>query len=309
LNDIEYEQLVEWIASDWDISKKQAMDWIKKHIDFLRDYERLQVKETPCGLPINEWISKFFYAGRPTVIVAPNGEGKTYFASWIIRKAMIQHKNWVFLSNIPFYFFDSRFKELRPPNLFQVKSLSEVLMIVANNILKKYNTVLVLDETEHFSSSHNWRDSNWIAFINISRHLLIRGPLLIYHATNLIPYEIRSGQIGNQIMPIMIQNGKRYIANFSTKPHVLEISSSDPIFPYSHLGWGGFNPNIDVIQLERDIVQIDIREAAKIIIKNLNKYIIGERTVLSELSEKRRQAVLKRWKKKEGLQNDTKVSA
>ena len=179
--------LVRWISEDWEIPQQTARRWIEKHREFLDNIEDMSVKTSPGGFPVNSWISQFFYAGRPTVIVAPNGEGKTYFASWIIKKAMIVHKDWIFASNIPFYFFDKRFEELRPHNLIQIRSLSELLMIVADNIINRKQTALILDETEHFSSSHNWRDSNWIAFINISRHLMIRGPLLIYHATNLIP--------------------------------------------------------------------------------------------------------------------------
>jgi len=276
-------ELYEWIARDWEISEDQAKKWIENHIKFLKEYEKLKISTNEKGLPPNLWIRTFFYPGRATIIVAPNGQGKTYFASWIMRKAVIFNPEWTFATNIPFYFFDERFESLRPKNIIQVKKLSEVLNIVADNILQSRQTVLVLDETETFSTSHNWKDSNWIAFLNISRHLLIRGPLLVYHATNLIPYELRTGQIGNQIMPLLIHEGERYIASARTEPHYLHINSRDPIFPYSHLGWGGFSPDVDVIRLERDLVSIDIRKAAELIKKHLNKYIIrGRENIIEE---------------------------
>ncbi len=292
--------LANWIAEDWEISQQTANTWIEKHKEFLQNIKDTNIKISPGGFPVNSWIAQFFYAGRPTVIVAPNGEGKTYFASWIMKKAMITHKDWVFASNIPFYFFDERYEELRPLNLIQIQTLSGLLRLIAENIINKKKTAVVLDETEHFSSSHSWRDSNWIAFINISRHLMVKGPLLIYHATNLIPIEIRTGQIGNSVMPLMIHNGERYIASWKTKPHVLHISSSDVILPYSHLGWGGFNPDVDVIKLERDIVQIDIREAAKMIQKKLDKYIIGDKenpdiVYRMKMSEAGKKGAAKRW--------------
>jgi len=272
--------LYEWIARDWEISEDQAKKWIENHLKFLKGYEKLKISTNERALPPNLWIRTFFYPGRSTIIVAPNGQGKTYFASWIMRKAMIFNPEWTFATNIPFYFFDERFEFLRPKNVVQVRSLSEVFSIVADNIMHSKQTALILDETESFSSSHNWRDSNWIAFLNISRHLLIRGPLLVYHATNLIPYELRTGQIGNQIMPIIVKNGERYIASSRTEPHYLHINSKDPILPYSHLGWGGFNPDVDVIRLERDLVSIDIRKAAQLIKKHLDKYILRDKESL-----------------------------
>jgi len=269
--------LYEWMARDWEISEEQARKWIDEHMKFLRNYKRMKISSLEGNFPSNLWIRTFFYPGRSTIIVAPNGQGKTYFASWIMRKALIFNPEWTFATNIPFYFFDERFESLRPKNIVQVRSLSEVFSIVADNIMHSKQTALVLDETESFSSSHSWRDSNWIAFLNISRHLLIRGPLLVYHATNLIPYELRTGQIGNQIMPIIVKNGERYIASTRTEPHYLHINSRDPILPYSHLGWGGFNPDVDVIRLERDLVSIDIRRAAQLIKKHLDKYILRDR--------------------------------
>jgi len=269
--------LYEWIARDWEIPEEQARKWIDEHMKFLRNYKRMKISSLEGNFPSNLWIRTFFYPGRSTIIVAPNGQGKTYFASWIMKKAMISNPEWTFATNIPFYFFDERFESLRPENIVQVKSLSEVFSIVADNIMHSRQTALILDETESFSSSHHWRDSNWIAFLNISRHLLIRGPLLVYHATNLIPYELRTGQIGNQIMPLLVHDGERYIASSRTEPHYLHINSRDPILPYSHLGWGGFNPDVDVIRLERDLVSIDIRRAAQLIKKHLDKYILRDR--------------------------------
>jgi len=280
------ESLYEWIAKDWETSKSKAREWVDGHLKFLRDHNAMGIKTHPGNLPANSWINKFFYRGRATIIVGPNGQGKTYFASWIMKKAMIFNPEWVFATNIPFYFFDERYSFLRPDNIIQVRSLSETLMLVAENIMQSKETVLVLDETESFSSSHNWRDSNWIAFLNISRHLMVRGPLLTYHATNLIPYELRTGQIGNQIMPLLIHNEERYVASFETKPHALHISSRDTILPYSHLGWGGFRPDVDVIKLERDLVSIDIRKAAELIKKHLDKYILKDRENLIQKEKK-----------------------
>ena len=270
-------ELYEWIARDWEISEQQARKWIEDHVEFLQEHEKLKILSNEKGLPPNLWIRTFFYPGRATIVIGPNGQGKTYFASWIMRKALIFNPEWTFATNIPFYFFDERFEFLRPRSVVQVRSLSEVFSIVADNIMHSKQTALILDETESFSSSHNWRDSNWIAFLNISRHLMIRGPLLVYHATNLIPYELRTGQIGNQIMPLLIRGRERYIASPSTKPHYLHINSNDTILPYSHLGWGGFNPDVDVLKLERDLVSIDIRKAAQLIKKHLDKYILRDR--------------------------------
>ena len=270
------DDLYEWIARDWEVPLEQAKNWIDQHKKFLKNYKKMKISTLEGNFPSNLWIRTFFYPGRSTIIVAPNGQGKTYFASWIMRKAMIFNPKWTFATNIPFYFFDERFEFLRPKNVVQVKSLSEVFSIVADNIMHSRQTALILDETESFSSSHNWRDSNWIAFLNISRHLLIRGPLLVYHATNLIPYELRTGQIGNQTMPIIVKDGERYIASSRTEPHFLHINSKDPILPYSHLGWGGFNPDVDVIRLERDLVSIDVRKAAQLIKKNLDKYVLND---------------------------------
>ena len=270
------ESLYEWIAKDWEVSKPKAREWVDDHIRFLESHNIMGIKTHPGNLPPNIWINKFFYRGRATIIVAPNGQGKTYFASWIIKKAMIFNPEWVFATNIPFYFFDEKYSFLRPESIIQVRSLSEVLMLVANNIARSRETVLILDETESFSTSHNWRDSNWIAFLNISRHLMVRGPLLAYHATNLIPYELRTGQIGNQIMPIIVRGKERYIASMNTKPHMLHIHSEKPILPYSHLGWTGFRPDVDVINLERDLVSIDIRECAHLIKRHIDKYILDD---------------------------------
>jgi len=277
LSNTKLEPLYEWVARDWEISKIQAKKWIDSYIRFLQNYKEMGIRVSSGNLPTNTWINTFFYRGRATIIVAPNGQGKTYFASWIIKKAMIYNPNWIFATNIPFYFFDESYSFLKPENIVQVKSLSDVFTLVANNIINSKETVLVLDETETFSTSHSWRDSNWIAFLNISRHLMIRGPLLVYHATNLIPFELRTGQIGNQIMPLLIHDGERYIASLDTKPHMLHITSEDIILPYSHLGWGGFVPDVDVIKLERDLVSIDIRKAAQLINKNLYKYILTEK--------------------------------
>ena len=294
--------LAEWIASDWEISPEEASVWIDSHRQFLDDLDerRLKLSQSPGGLPPNLWLNVFLYSGRPTVIVAPNGQGKTYFASWLTRKALIYHPDWTYATNIPFYFFDPRYEDLRPKQIMQIRSLSGMFELIAANILKGQKTALILDETESFSNSHNWRDGNWIAFINISRHLMVRGPLLVYHATNLIPYEMRSGQVGNQILPVLLHDGQRLLASFSTKPHAILINSSDPILPYSHYGWGGFKIDIDVLKLEQEIVEIDIRKAANMILKNLARYKIKDE-VDKGLSEKRRKAVMARWNKERGL--------
>lgn len=242
----------------------------------MNNYKNMELGTEAGNASWQYWMRTFFYAGRATIIVAPNGQGKTYFASWIMQKAIIAYPEWSFATNIPFYFFDSRYSFLRPEPIIQVRSLSELFLVLADNILKGKQTALVLDETESFSSSHNWKDSNWIAFLNISRHLMVRGPLLAYHATNLIPYELRTGQIGNQIMPIIVRGKERYIASMNTKPHMLHIHSEKPILPYSHLGWTGFRPDVDVINLERDLVSIDIREAAHLIKRHIDKYILDD---------------------------------
>ena len=81
----------------------------------------------------------------------------------------------------------------------------------------------------------------------------------------------------------------RYIASSRTEPHYLHINSRDPILPYSHLGWGGFNPDVDVIKLERDLVSIDIRKAAQLIKKHLDKYILRDRENL--INEEKKEGV------------------
>lgn len=198
------------------------------------------------------WVDKhFLFKGLTTVLVAKAGTGKTHFGSWLILRALFLHPEWDIYTNIPFFWVgNDSLENLKPPRLYSVMSMSQLLKASAQSILDGRMPAVILDEMDGALMSQLWRTNqnlSWERFTFIERHLMIRGPLLLYHEVSDVPHYLRKGALANQIVGIYLHGGQRYVFSQRSQPNALIIDG--PVIPYSTYGLMGFRIDVDVGKL------------------------------------------------------------
>lgn len=202
------------------------------------------------------WIdTNFLFTGRPTVVWAPTGVGKTHLASYVATRAIDLHPDWDILSNVPWYWVDDdSLADIRPNNLITISTMSEMLKFACESVIAGRKAAVIIDEMDNAIVSQNWRspeNKSWKSFSFIERHLEIRGPLIIYHAWNDIPFYMRRAGNVNDFLPPELHGSLRHVFSSRSRPHSLVVD--EDIIPYSSHGEIGFTIDIDMEKLRKKL--------------------------------------------------------
>ena len=247
------------------------------------------------------WIdSNFLYVGRPTVVWAATGVGKTHLGSFVALRALDLHPNWDIISNIPWYWADDEsLSDLRPRNLLTISSMSELLKLCCNAVLNGRVPAVIIDEMDNAVTSQDWKSAvnkSWKNFSYIERHLEVRGPLVVYHSWNDIPFYMRRAGNVNDFLPPDVHNKLRHVYSRRTKPHSLIVD--EDIIPYSSHGEIGFTVDVDMEKLRKRLGATRRLEYARQVRDNIDSCMIDmeesdrEDNYEPQLDEKDRKIIL-----------------
>ena len=278
------------LSEDRGYSAVRSAEWARRYIEIIRGIQgdgkagtfftgvdvthgRQLIDEAKMAYWIN---TNFLYAGRPTIVWAPTGVGKTHLASFVAARTLDLNKHWDVLSNIPWYWIDDEsLSALRPPNLITISTMSELLRRACESVINGRIPAAIIDEMDNAVVSQNWRspeNKSWKSFSFIERHLELRGPLIIYHAWNDIPFYMRRAGNVNDFLPPDLHGGQRHVYSGRTRPHNLIID--EDIIPYSSHGEIGFNIDVDMEALRKKLRTSRRVEYARQVLENIDRYMI-----------------------------------
>ncbi len=198
----------------------------------------------------------WLWEGRPSVVFAGQGRGKSNFAAWVIEKVLETRLAWDVYTNLPFPWdpdgggppASEPWGRVRP-----VGSLSEVLRGAVESVRAGRRPAVVIDEMDQAVTSHDWMSEDarsWQRLLNIERHLRLRGPLLVYHAYRHIPVVLREGTMLRSMLQVTIKDGHRWVIR-REEEGFLQIPPT--VLPYLAYGLRGFDIDVDVQELERNL--------------------------------------------------------
>ncbi len=199
---------------------------------------------------------RWLFEGRPSVVFAGQGKGKSNFAAWVIEKVLETRPGWDVYTNIPFPWDEDGggSPEARPcDRLHAISSLSEVLRGAAESVKAGRKPAVVVDEMDQAVTSHNWMSEDarsWQLLLNIERHLRIRGPLLIYHAYRHVPVVLREGTMLKNLLQVIVKDGKHWEICREEEGF---LNVPPTVLPYLAYGLRGFDIDVDVQDLERHL--------------------------------------------------------
>jgi len=266
------------------ISNAQATEWAVLHANYLEglkngsvtlDYRK--VIEGEDRGPDNSFSSfiktNLLRTGMVSVLYGKAGTGKSHFLAWLITRALVSFPNWDIYTNLPLFWFDHKsLEELSLPNVYKIDSMSEMLYRSALSVLNKRQPVVILDEMDQVLTSRKWNSKenlSWETFMNIERHLKVRGPLLVYHITRAIPEPMRERRITEFIYKMVVHGRMKYLYNCDGKQKI-EISGF--AIPYATLGTFSFQIDVDMGRLLRSIQTTEITESATFIRDHINEF-------------------------------------
>lgn len=206
---------------------------------------------------IRQWPANLgFHLGQASVFVAGQGKGKTNAVSFLIGKALAHRPDWDVYTNVP-YPWDPRAPLAgvvpSPPNLHHVDDMVGLLRGVATTILAGRKPAVAIDETDQAVTSHEWstdRAESWTRFLFVERHFRVRGPLLVYHYFESVPLPLRrSGDLRGSYFRVVVRGGERRLARVEDTSQWWVVGES--ALPFLTLGWGGFDINVDMADLEK----------------------------------------------------------
>ena len=279
-------ELARFIEEDREdtINHKEALQWAFLYMNYLQSLkngsiilEYRKVIEGEDRGPDNSFNSfiktSLLRTGMVSVLYGKAGTGKSHFLSWLITRSLVSFPNWDIYTNLPFFWVDHpSLKDLSLPNVYRIDSMSEMLYNSALSVLNHRQPVIVIDEMDQVLTSRRWNSKenlSWETFLNIERHLKIRGPLLVYHITKAIPEPMRERRITEFIYKLAIHSGERYLYDCEGKKK-FEISGF--VIPYSTLGTFSFKIDVDMGKLLRSIQTTEITESAKFIRDHIEEF-------------------------------------
>ena len=82
--------LARLIRDDTGMNEENAKTWAKSHIDFVKAIKEggASVKTKVDQPSPKYWTNNTFFTMRPTIIFGPQGQGKSFFCSWITLRAL-----------------------------------------------------------------------------------------------------------------------------------------------------------------------------------------------------------------------------
>ncbi len=268
----------------------------------------LSIKHGTLGFKTDRapyWINSVMLNDRrSTVVVAPNGEGKSRFYSWLILRAIILHPNWDFYTNLPILTFEfPELTEYALSNVYPVTSMSAMFIGIITSHRNGRIPAVLLDEMGSEITAYNWQSEggqSWRILSQFQRHLRMRGPLLAYQILRSIPNYFKTGGLANDILTIKEHDGHRFVFSRKTRPRDLVIDGES--VPYSSYGSLGFIVDVDMQHLYRRIATIDRNKMIEQLEKNLPSCLIT--SVASEGNENSSRSALERRNDEQNLKNE-----
>jgi len=266
------------------ISNAEATEWAVLHASYLEglkngsvtlDYRKvIEGEDRGPDSSFSSFIkTNLLRTGMVSVLYGKAGTGKSHFLSWLITRSLVSFPNWDIYTNLPFFWFDHKsLQELSLPNVYKIDSMSEMLYKSALSVLNKRQPVVILDEMDQVLTSRRWysrENLSWETFMNIERHLKIRGPLLIYHVTRAIPEPMRERRITEFVYKMVVHGKSKYLYNCDEKQKI-EISGF--AVPYATLGTFSFQIDVDMGKLLRSIQTTEITESATFIRDHIEEF-------------------------------------
>jgi len=266
------------------ISNSESVEWAMLYANYLQslkngsvtlDYRKVIEKEDRGpDSSFNSFIkTNLLRTGMVSVLYGKAGTGKSHFLSWLITRSLVSYPNWDIYTNLPFFWVDHKsLQELSLPNVYKIDSMSEMLYKSALSVLNKKQPVVILDEMDQVLTSRRWyskENLSWETFMNIERHLKIRGPLLIYHVTRAIPEPMRERRITEFVYKMMVHGRLKYLYDCDEKQKI-EISGF--AIPYATLGTFSFQIDVDMGKLLRSIQTTEITESATFIRDHIGEF-------------------------------------
>ena len=199
-----------------------------------------------------DWL----WEGRPSVVFAGQGKGKSNFGAWVIGLVLENRPGWDVYTNIPFPWDRDGGgpPEARPSDrLHAISSLSEALAGAAGSVAEGRSPALVIDEMDQAVTSHNWSSGDaqsWQRLMNIERHLRIRGPLLVYHAYRHVPVVLREGTMLKSLLQVIVRHDSRWVIKRGVEGF---LHVPQAVLPYLSYGLRGFAIDVDVQDLEKHL--------------------------------------------------------
>jgi hypothetical protein len=250
------ESLVRAVASDRQVSVDRAGEMVDRYLAW---------KAALPNRPVKEWEDRkarryiegpWLWEGRPSVVFAGQGKGKSNFAAWVIEKVLETRPTWDIYTTLPFP-WDSDCggpPEAEPGGrVHPVSTLSQVLRGAATSAQAGRVPAVVIDEMDQAVTSHDWMSEearSWQRLVNIERHLRIRGPLLVYHAYRHVPVVLREGTMLKSLMQVIVRDGEHWVIQRGEEGF-LHVPLS--VLPYLAYGLRGFDIDVDVQDLERHL--------------------------------------------------------
>jgi hypothetical protein len=266
------------------ISDNESIEWAMLYANYLQslknqsvtlDYRKvIEGDDRGPDSSFSSFIkTNLLRTGMVSVLYGKAGTGKSHFLSWLLTRSLVSFPNWDIYTNLPFFWVDHpSLRELSLPNVYKIDSMSEMLYRSALSVLNKRQPVIILDEMDQVLTSRRWNSKenlSWETFMNIERHLKVRGPLLIYHVTRAIPEPMRERRITEFIYKLGIHDRVRYLYNCDGKQKI-EISGF--AIPYATLGTFSFQIDVDMGKLLRSIQTTEINESATFIRDHIEEF-------------------------------------
>jgi hypothetical protein len=273
------------LASDRSLSVEVAGELAARYLDWRAELPKREV------LPWEDrkarryvegtWLSE----GRPSVVFAGQGRGKSNFAAFVIEKVLETRPAWDVYTNLPFAWdpdgdgpaASEPWGRVRP-----VSRLSELLRGAAGSVRAGRKPAVVIDEMDQAVTSHSWASEeaqSWQKLVNIERHLRIRGPLLVYHAYRHVPVVLREGTMLKSLLQVIIKDRARWVIR-REEEGFLQVPST--VLPYLAYGLRGFDVDVDVGDLEKHLSGSGERVAGQVL-----AYLEAHRPAREVASERR----------------------
>lgn len=242
--------LVEAIYDDRKLagfSRTFAEDRARDYASWLRELEAGTASRRYLEGEVDRLLGFLQRQGRLSAVYGPQGKGKTNLSAFVTEIVLACRPDWQVLSNVPYPWYAGKGKA--PPRLKLVESDVDLLRALSENILaEKWPTAVVLDEFDQAVTSHTWStdiSKSWNKFVNVKRHYLAMGPLLVYHALNQIPLEARSSSTGS-VFKLIVRDGEHALIDLEDDTLSTWASTIDrSALPYLTHGLRGFSLSVD----------------------------------------------------------------
>lgn len=282
------------------LRKKESVRRAKRAYEFYRRYEIYRESgfdqeriEEIFGITLEEqklmnfWIDEFVSNGKPTVIFASTGSGKSNLSSVVIQIILILRPEWDIGTNLTVVCspevqehmeekYRESLKSYQIPQVRMVSNFTELLNLSTDKMLEGKYLAVILDEMDSSTPGTQSRSKegvSWQAYTWVERHLDTKGPLLVYHEQSTIPKGMRIGGMTKQIF------GMYQYENYANHHSRRAVSRPDywdgttywkmyfppPLtsLPYHTKGWSSFVLDVDMQWINQRVGNVPKLEAAR----------------------------------------------